>query len=96
MCGAFSTITVHRLLYMQAHRFITITLVSILISATEWANRSFKKKKNLQKNTILVKFFGANRSFFVSERAICSKKRAISSQSLICPEQSERTLILSE
>ena len=95
MCGAFSTITVHRLLYMQAHRFITITLVSILISTTEWANRSFKKK-NLQKNTILVKFFGANRSFFVSERAICSKKQAIRSQSLICPEKSERTLILSE
>ena len=35
MFGAFSTITVRGLLYMQARRFITITRVSILVSATE-------------------------------------------------------------
>ena len=78
MCGAFSTITVHRLLYMQAHRFITITFVSILISATEWANRSFKKKK-LTKKYNFSQIFWSQSLFFVSERAIGSKKLAIRS-----------------
>ena len=46
-------------------------LLTSLIIKREWVNRSvfFKHTKNIQKNTILVKFFWANCSFFVSNRA---------------------------
>ena len=46
-------------------------LLTSLIIKREWVNRSvfFKHTKNIQKNTIVVKFFWANCSFFVINRA---------------------------
>ena len=63
----------------------------------EWANFSSKKcTKNVPKNTILVNFFWANHSFFVSKQEICSITHlswvtwANHSRLLICHDRPER------